>query len=329
MPAGRYAPSPTGALHLGNLRTALVAWLAARASGRSFLLRVEDLDRVRAGSEAQQLADLTAIGLTWDAPPVRQSERTALYDAAVAALRAAHGPEAVYECFCSRKDIAEASSAPHPTPAHDDGGSAPALRPPGFYPGTCRGMSEAERAERRAVRPAALRIDAAKVAGLPEGSIPTARARDVLHGEVTGLVDDLVLRRNDGAYAYNLAVVVDDLDQGVDQVVRGDDLLDSTPRQRWLAEAICAARGEETPRVEYLHMPLVLNAEGRRLAKRDGAVTLADLAARDPRWTPERVRDRLLASLGLPEGPLAEAAGAFRPEDLPRAPWVFDAEDFA
>ena len=101
---------------------------------------------------------------------------------------------------------------------------------------------------------------------------------DVLHGEVTGLVDDLVLRRNDGAYAYNLAVVVDDLAQGVDQVVRGDDLLDSAPRQRWLAEALCAARGEPTPAVEYLHVPLVLNAEGRRLAKRDGAVTLKDLS---------------------------------------------------
>ena len=146
---------------------------------------------------------------------------------------------------------------------------------------------------------------------------------DVLHGEVTGLVDDLVLRRNDGAYAYNLAVVVDDLAQGVDQVVRGDDLLDSAPRQRWLAEALCAARGEPTPAVEYLHVPLVLNTEGRRLAKRDGAVTLKDLAAQDPAWTPERVRDRLLESLGLPAGPLAAAVPAFDPAALPRDPWVF------
>lgn len=255
---------------------------------------------------------------------MRQSERTALYDAAVAALRAAHGPDAVYECFCSRKDIAEATSAPHPRP--DDGapasGGAVPLRPPGFYPGTCRGLTEAERAERRRVRPAALRIDAAKVAGLPAGEIPRATAVDVLHGEVTGLVDDLVLRRNDGAYAYNLAVVVDDLAQGVDQVVRGDDLLDSAPRQRWLAEALCSARGEPTPAVEYLHVPLVLNAEGRRLAKRDGAVTLEDLAAQDPAWTPERVRDRLLESLGLPAGPLAAAVPAFDPAALPRDPWV-------
>ncbi|MCV7508684.1 tRNA glutamyl-Q(34) synthetase GluQRS [Micrococcus luteus] len=325
MPAGRYAPSPTGSLHLGNLRTALVAWLAARATDRAFLLRVEDLDRVRSGAEADQRADLAAVGLDWDAEPVRQSERTALYDAAVAALRAAHGTDAVYECFCSRKDIAEATSAPHPRPddgAPASGGTVP-LRPPGFYPGTCRGLTEAERAERRRVRPAALRIDAAKVAGLPAGETPRATAVDVLHGEVTGLVDDLVLRRNDGAYAYNLAVVVDDLAQGVDQVVRGDDLLDSAPRQRWLAEALCAARGEPTPAVEYLHVPLVLNTEGRRLAKRDGAVTLKDLAAQDPAWTPERVRDRLLESLGLPAGPLAAAVPAFDPAALPRVPWVF------
>lgn len=327
MSAGRYAPSPTGALHLGNLRTAITAWLAAHATDRAFLLRVEDLDRVRSGAEASQLADLAAVGLDWDAPPVRQSERTRLYDDAVAALRAAHGADAVYECFCSRKDIAEATSAPHPAPAHDDGtpgsGGAPPLRPPGFYPGTCRGLSGTERAERRRVRPAALRIDAARVAGLPAGEVPRATAVDLLHGEVTGLVDDLVLRRNDGAYAYNLAVVVDDLAQGVDQVVRGDDLLDSAPRQRWLASALCAARGEAPPETVYLHVPLVLNAEGRRLAKRDGAVTLADLAALDPAWTPARVRDRLLASLGLPAGPLADAAPRFDPAALPREPWVF------
>ena len=127
MPAGRYAPSPTGALHLGNLRTAIVAWLAARATDRTFLLRVEDLDRVRSGAEAAQLAELAAVGLDWDAEPVRQSERTGLYDDAVAALRAAHGADAVYECFCSRKDIAEATSAPHPAPADDDGAPGPAV----------------------------------------------------------------------------------------------------------------------------------------------------------------------------------------------------------
>ncbi|MDO4239781.1 tRNA glutamyl-Q(34) synthetase GluQRS [Micrococcus sp.] len=322
MPAGRYAPSPTGTLHLGNLRTAIVAWLAARATDRAFLLRVEDLDRVRSGAEAGQLADLRAVGLDWDGEPVRQSERSGLYADAVAALRAAHGEDAVYECFCSRRDIAQAGSAPQAGDAADDAAPTP-LRPPGFYPGTCRGLTEAERARRRRERPAALRIDAARVAGLPEGVVPEASAHDVLHGEVTGLVDDLVLRRNDGAWAYNLAVVVDDAAQGVDQVVRGDDLLDSAPRQRWLAARIAEAEGRTAAPVEHLHVPLVLNAEGRRLAKRHGAVTLADLAAEDPAWTPEAVRDRLLASLGLPAGPLDRAVDAFDPAALPREAWVF------
>lgn len=332
MPAGRYAPSPTGRLHVGNLRTAMLAWLAARASDRPFLLRVEDLDRVRSGAEAEQLAELAAVGLDWDAAPVRQSERTGRYEDAVAALRARFGAEAVYECYCSRKDIAEASSAPHPSP--DGGassGSAAPLRPPGFYPGTCRGLSEAERRRRRAVRPAALRVDAARVAGLAAGGIPEATAQDRLHGTVTGLVDDLVLRRNDGAYAYNLAVVVDDLAQGVDQVVRGDDLLDSAPRQRWLARALCAAVGESCPDVEYLHVPLVVNTEGRRLAKRDGAVALEDLAAALGVGLPEageRVRDVMLASAGLPVGLLADAVAAFDPQALPRRAWVFDEAAF-
>lgn len=323
MPAGRYAPSPTGTLHLGNLRTALVAWLAARATDRAFLLRVEDLDRVRSGAEAGQLTDLRAVGLDWDGEPVRQSERSGLYEDAVAALRAAHGEDAVYECFCSRRDIAQAGSAPQAGDADDDDAAPTPLRPPGFYPGTCRGLTVAERARRRRERPAALRIDAARVAGLPEGTVPAASAHDMLHGEVTGLVDDLVLRRNDGAWAYNLAVVVDDAAQGVDQVVRGDDLLDSAPRQHWLAARIAEAQGRTAVPVEHLHVPLVLNPEGRRLAKRDGAVTLADLATEDPAWTPEAVRDRLLASLGLPTGPLDRAAAAFDPAALPREPWVF------
>ena len=337
MPAGRYAPSPTGRLHVGNLRTAMLAWLAARASGRPFLLRIEDLDRVRAGSEDAQLAELTALGLDWDAPAVRQSERTGLYDAAVAALRTAHGPDAVYECFCSRKDIAHASSAPN-GPGRLPGQAPTPLRPPGFYPGTCRTLTEAQREQRRAVRPAALRLNAALVAGLPEGGHPEARAHDLLTGEVTGLVDDMVLRRNDGAYAYNLAVVADDLAQGVDQVVRGDDLLDSTPRQTWLAAVLCAARDEPAPRTEHLHVPLVVNGQGRRLAKRDGAVTLEDLSGvedvreADPARL-EAIRDALLRSAGLPAGPLPAAVPAFAAAleagALPREPWVFDAAAFA
>ncbi|MDN3936289.1 tRNA glutamyl-Q(34) synthetase GluQRS [Arthrobacter sp. YD4] len=288
-PAGRFAPSPSGELHAGNLRTALLAWLFARSSGRRFLLRVEDLDRARSGAEDAQLRDLAAIGLTWDGPVVRQTDREPLYAAAIDRLTAAG---LTYECFCTRREIQEAPSAPH--------------APQGAYPGTCRNLDEAEREARRALRPAAIRLRAA----VTEGTI-----RDRLLGSFTGVVDDFVLRRADGVTAYNLAVVVDDGEQGIDQVVRGDDLLPSTPRQAYLAGLL------NIPVPEYAHVALVLNADGARLAKRDGAVTLSDLAAAGV--TADRVRDLLLASLGLPPGPLGNALAAFDPASLPREPWVW------
>jgi glutamyl-tRNA synthetase len=333
MPAGRYAPSPSGPLHLGNLRTAILAWLYARHSGRDFLMRVEDLDRVRSGAEQSQLADLRAIGLDWDGTPVRQSERVDHYERAVASL-AADG--LVYECFCSRRDIAEATSAPHPAPAAlgppagSQGAEPMVVLPPGSYPGTCRRLTEAARERRRRERPAALRIDAAAAAGLPEGSAPVHAVTDRLHGPVAAAVDDFVLRRNDGAFAYNLAVVVDDVAQGIDQVVRGDDLLSSTPRQDWLARLLAPRTGSPAPDTEYVHVPLVLNEAGQRLAKRDGAVTLQDLAALpggtpgvpDGGWSPGRVRDLLLGSLGLPAGDLRHALARFDPDGVPRLPWT-------
>jgi len=288
-PAGRFAPSPSGELHAGNLRTALLAWLFARSSGRRFLLRVEDLDRARSGAEEAQLRDLTAIGLTWDGPVVRQTDREPLYAAAIDRLTATG---LTYECFCTRREIQEAPSAPH--------------APQGAYPGTCRNLNDAEREARRALRPAAIRLRAAVTEGI---------VRDRLLGEFTGVVDDFVLRRADGVTAYNLAVVVDDGEQGIDQVVRGDDLLPSTPRQAYLAGLL------NIPVPEYAHVPLVLNADGARLAKRDGAVTLADLAAAGV--TADRVRDLLLASLGLPPGSLQNALEAFDPAALPREPWVW------
>lgn len=300
MGAGRYAPSPSGELHLGNLRTALLAWLFARSTGRDFLLRVEDLDRARAGAEALQLADLRAIGLDWDGPAVRQTERTDGYFDAVATLEAAG---LLYECFCTRRDIAEAPSAPHAAP--------------GTYPGTCRNLTDSERAARRAERPAALRLHSA---------ISRFTITDALQGDYTGTVDDFVIMRNDGVPAYNLAVVVDDALQGIDQVVRGDDLLPSTPRQAHLAgllagrsTATCTAVEPMLP--QYAHVPLVLNGQGRRLAKRDGAVTLARLG--HDGVSPARVRAVLLESAGLPGGSLADALGAFDPAALPREPWVF------
>jgi glutamyl-tRNA synthetase len=288
-PAGRFAPSPSGELHVGNLRTAILAWLFARSTGRRFLMRVEDLDRARAGAEAEQLRDLAAIGITWDGGIVRQTDRLPLYSEAITGLTAAG---LTYECFCTRREIQEAPSAPH--------------APQGAYPGTCRNLSEAERAAKRAVRPAAVRLRSA---------VTTAAVQDVLHGSYTGVVDDFVLRRNDGVTAYNLAVVVDDAAQGVDQVVRGDDLLPSTPRQAYLASLL------NMPLPEYAHVPLVLNADGARLAKRDGAVTLADLSAAG--IPVAQVRDALLASLGLPAGPLEQALTVFDPAGLPREPWIW------
>jgi glutamyl-tRNA synthetase len=269
---GRFAPSPTGDLHLGNLRTALLAWLFARKAGGRFLVRMEDLDqgRVREPFYDRQLAVLAAIGLDWDGPVVRQSERTDLYEDALARLD-------TYPCWCTRAEIREAASAPH------------GELPEGAYPGTCRELTAAQLAEREASgRPAALRLR--------------------VHDEPG--VDDFVLRRGDGAFAYNLAVVVDDGEQGVDQVVRGRDLADSTPRQLRLMRLL------GLPEPEYHHVPLMLGPDGTRLAKRHGAVTLAE---RDE--SPAELRSLLARTLGLAGASPAELLEEFDPSTLP-------AEDF-
>jgi len=292
---GRFAPSPTGILHLGNLRTALLAWLFARSAGARFLMRVEDLDqgRSRPHFEQAQLDDLTALGLDWDGPVVRQSERGALYEAAIGRLDA---EGLLYPCYCTRAEIREAASAPH------------GPLPEGAYPGTCRTLTREQRAEReRSGRPPALRLDA-------RGA--TVRFDDRLLGEQEGVVDDLVVRRNDGAAAYNLAVVVDDAAQGIGEVVRGADLLDTTPRQLRLAALL------GLPAPAYAHVPLILGADGARLAKRHGAVTLDDRRALGE--TPADVRASLLRSVGLP-GDLEEARAAFDPAALPSEPTVLAA----
>jgi glutamyl-tRNA synthetase len=287
---GRYAPSPTGPLHIGNLRTALLAWLFARSAGSRFLMRIEDLDagRVRPGIEAGQLADLAAIGLDWDGPVVRQSERGPLYADALAQLDAAG---LLYPCFCTRAEIREAASAPH------------GPLPEGAYPGTCRELTAVQRAEREASgRPPALRLraGAARVA-----------FEDRLAGSRAGVVDDCVVRRNDGAVAYNLAVVVDDAEQGVEEVVRGADLLDSTPRQLLLGRLL----GLRAP--SFAHVALVVGPDGARLAKRHGSVTLADRLAEGE--TAEDVVRWMARSLGLPEtGTAAELVEGFDPALAPR-----------
>lgn len=287
--AGRFAPSPSADLHIGNLRTAVLAWLFARSTDRQFLLRVEDLDdRTFADVAARQIADLSAIGIDWDAPPEYQTQHTARYDRAIESLT---DRGLTYECYCSRKDILAAPRAPH--------------APEGAYPGTCRDLSESQRAERRASgRPPALRL---------RSTTNEYTVVDLLHGEYTGVVDDFVLRRGDGVPAYNLAVVVDDAAQGVDQVVRGDDLLSSAPRQAYLGELL----GYPTP--SYAHVPLVLNGDGQRLAKRDGAITLPEIGV------PETLT-QIAISLSFTAHTLVGMLAEFDPVRLPREPWIYSAQ---
>lgn len=287
--AGRFAPSPSADLHIGNLRTAVLAWLFARSTGRRFLMRVEDLDdRTFTDIAERQLADLAAIGITWDGPATRQTEHAQRYDAVVDTLRERG---LLFECFCTRRDIAQAPRAPH--------------APEGAYPGTCRDLTDAERDSRREEtgRPPALRL---------RTDVTEFTVHDVLHGDYTGLVDDFVVRRGDGVVAYNLAVVVDDAASGIDQVVRGDDLLSSSPRQAYLAGLL------GYPEPLYAHVPLVLNADGARLAKRDGAVTLAEIGV------PETLA-QIADSLGYRAHTVEEMLGEFDPQRLPRAPWVYPA----
>jgi glutamyl-tRNA synthetase len=302
--AGRFAPSPSGDLHLGNLRTALLAWLFARRSGRLFLLRMEDLDRVRPGADVRQLADLAAIGLDWDGPVVYQSRRTRRFDDAIARLSAAG---LTYECFCTRREIRESASAPHPDPV----GSGQRTAESG-YPGTCRNLAPAEVADRRQTgRPSALRLRA---------DVREFTIHDDLRGPFNGAVDDLVLRRNDGVAAYNLAVVVDDSAQGIDQVVRGDDLLTSAPGQAYLGSLL------GLPPLRYAHVPLALNPAGQRLAKRDGAVTLTELAAVGR--NAGSVLHILAESLGLARAgdrtTPTSLLRRFDPGLLPTTPWIVD-----
>ncbi|OMC30298.1 tRNA glutamyl-Q synthetase [Mycobacterium sp. GA-1841] len=288
-PAGRFAPSPSADLHIGNLRTAVLAWLFARSTGRRFLLRVEDLDdRTFPEIGHRQVADLAAIGLTWDEPAQWQSEHPDRYDAVIDELS---GRGLLYECYCSRRDIAQAPRAPH--------------APEGAYPGTCRELTAAERVARRAEtgRPPALRLRTDTFVGT---------VTDLLHGQYTGVIDDFVVRRGDGVPAYNLAVVVDDAAGGVDQVVRGDDLLSSSPRQAYLARLL------DYPETVYAHVPLVLNEDGARLAKRDGAVTLAEIGV-------ETALEQISASLGWPALDPDGMLDRFDPAQLPRHPWIYRA----
>lgn len=255
---GRLAPSPTGALHLGNARTFLLAWLSVRSRGGTLLLRLEDIDgpRVKSGAAAQVLDDLRWLGLDWDGEVVVQSHRLARYRDAAERL-VAQG--LAYPCVCTRSEIEQAASAPH-----ESGDDGP------VYPGTCRGRFAALAAARAATgREPALRFRV-EVAAVPFD--------DGFAGPQPGrIAGDFVVQKRDAGPAYQLAVVVDDGAQGVTEVLRADDLLPSTPRQLLLYRAL----GLSVPR--FVHVPLVVGADGRRLAKRHGDTSLRHLRARGVR----------------------------------------------
>lgn len=269
----------------------------ARQGGGDFTVRMEDLDTVTSAlvHETDQLASLRSIGLDWDGEVVRQSDRFGLYRDAIDRLQSAG---LVYECYCTRREIREASRAPQ------------GVDPAGSYPGTCRGLTERDRARLRAEgRRPALRL-------LSDGRDESFDDR--FSGTHVGRVDDLVLQRNDGVPAYNLAVVVDDAAQGVTEVVRGDDLIASTPRQIMLHRLL------GLPIPQFAHVPMVLAPDGTRLAKRHGAVTLADLAARYG-LSPGDVCARLAESLGIDtDGQPVMARDLldrFDPDRVPSTPW--------
>lgn len=279
MEVGRFAPSPSGRMHLGNLFCSLLAWLSAKSAGGRVVLRIEDLDPLRCPrAYADEIErDLAWLGLVWDEGgsrggprgPYYQQERTALYAKACGLLA---GRGLAYPCFCSRAQL-HAASAPH----REDG--AP------VYPGTCRALTEAERAERAKTRPPALRLI------VPNETVAFTDGHLGRYAEnLARDCGDFILRRSDGVHAYQLAVVLDDAAMGVTQVVRGADLLSSTPRQIYLYRLL----GLPAPR--FYHLPLLTDAEGRRLSKRDGDVSLETLRQK---YTPEQVVGRLAFLAGL------------------------------
>jgi glutamyl-tRNA synthetase len=307
MQVTRLAPSPTGALHLGNARTFLINWLVARQLGWKIILRIEDIDgpRIKRSADRQAIEDLEWLGIDWDEGPVYQSVRGAEYKKAIDRLiDNGHA----YPCTCSRSEVTLAASAPHA----EDGSS--------IYPGTCRGRYRSV-AEARSVtgKAPALRFEAPQREVVFEDAIAGRQAFDVRNS-----LGDFVIAKADGTPAYQLAVVVDDAEMGVTDVIRGDDLLDSAPRQMLLYRAL----GIEQKQPRYWHLPLVRGEDGRRLAKRHGDTRLATYRSLNV------PRGRVLALLArwsgvgafdtLETGQLLER---FRIESVPREPVTFTAAD--
>jgi glutamyl-tRNA synthetase len=311
-PVGRLAPSPTGAQHVGNARTYLVAWLSARSRGGRVVLRVEDIDspRVKSGAAEQACADLRWLGLDWDGDPVVQTPRLPLYEAALKQLQLR---ELVYPCTCTRDDVERSSSAPH-------------LEHEGpVYPGTCAGCTVAD-ATRLGDVPHCWRLRLPPTTpGFVDGFLgPTTIDLHQVGGDF--VVWKAPPRPGAPATpAYQLAVVVDDAAQGVTEVIRGDDLLASTPRQLILYDLL----GLTAPR--FTHIPLVVGPDGRRLAKRHGDTRLTTLRAAGVR--PEMLLGLLAGSCGWIDGPRPVSARELLPlfgiETLPPAPFVLTPEHLA
>lgn len=275
----RFAPSPTGWLHLGHAYAALFA--QEQAAGGRFLVRLEDIDGTRARPEYEEaiFEDLAWLGLEWEEPVRRQSEHFADYRAALAKLEALG---VLYPCFCTRREIQEEIARAGNAPQGPDGP---------LYPGTCRNRDAGERAERMAAGESyALRLDVAKAAGLVEGNLEwTDRGRGVFKAEAA-VFGDVVLARKDTPASYHLAVVVDDALQGITLVTRGEDLLEATHLHRLLQ----ALLGLPVP--QWQHHRLITDDSGKRLAKRDDARSLRSMRAAG--WTPERVRDEIRRKSG-------------------------------
>ena len=287
-PRGRYAPSPTGPQHLGNLRTALLSWLITRLQGGEWLLRIDDLDtpRNRAGAEEAILADLRWLGLAWDGPPIRQSERRGLYATVLSSLRRAG---CLYPCRCSRRLLADVS-APHGQPQ--------------IYPGFCRGRTPAWGALNG-------RLPSWRLALAPGRLLWDEQLAGIGALDATSAVGDVVLRRADGYLAYHLVTAIDELSLGITDVVRGADLWAATGPQL----AVMQCLGGSAPR--YWHLPLWRGADGVRLSKRDGAQGLA--ALRGDGLDAPAVVGLLAASLGLvPAGSRLSSAELLQDLELPR-----------
>lgn len=300
---GRLAPSPTGAQHVGNARTYLIAWLAARSCSGKVVLRIEDIDspRIKHGAAEQACADLRWLGLDWDGVPLVQTQRLGLYQVALEQLKS---QELVYPCTCSRSDIEQAASAPHQE--HEGP----------VYPGTCS-QRRATAANSLTDRPYAWRFRIGPGASHYVDGYRGPTAID-LH-QIGG---DFVVWKAEGTPAYQLAVVVDDADQQITEVIRGDDLVPSTPRQLLLYRAL----GWTPPR--FTHVPLVVGPDGRRLAKRHGDTRLSTLRQAGVR--PERLLGLLAWSCGwldaIEEVKASELIARFKLETIPPQPFALGPE---